>query len=110
MGRVPGYRPDIHPARQAAVERLCRALQPDGTERVAGFPHFQKHRGGLADCHRMALVLQQRASQHGQWRHDTRPETENGRVNSTTQPPQKLGDYRNVLAFPSAASAFGAAD
>ncbi|SHG04495.1 hypothetical protein SAMN05444149_1091, partial [Pseudosulfitobacter pseudonitzschiae] len=30
---------------------------------------------------------------HGQRRDDPRPETENGRVNSTTKPPQKRGDY-----------------
>lgn len=42
----------------------------------------------------MALVLQQRAPKHGQRRNDPRPETENGRVNSTTKSPQKRGDYR----------------
>ena len=30
MGRKAGHRPDLHPARQAAAERLCPTLQPDG--------------------------------------------------------------------------------
>ena len=30
LGREAGYRPDLHPARPAAAERLRRALQPDG--------------------------------------------------------------------------------
>jgi hypothetical protein len=34
----------------------------------------------------MALDLQQRATQHGHRRHDTRHETENGCVNSTAGP------------------------
>jgi hypothetical protein len=34
----------------------------------------------------MALDLQQRATQHGYRRHDTRHETENSRLNSTAGP------------------------
>jgi hypothetical protein len=34
----------------------------------------------------MALDLQQRATQHGYWRHNSRNETENSCVNSTAEP------------------------
>ncbi len=63
---------------------------------MAGSRHLRKHRGGAADCHRVALVLRQRTPQHGQPRNDPCPETENGRVNSTTRTPQKCGDYFTI--------------
>jgi len=31
LGREARHRPDLYPARQAAAERLCRALQPNGS-------------------------------------------------------------------------------
>jgi len=37
----------------------------DVTARMAGPLHFRKHRGGSADCHGVALVLQPRTAQHG---------------------------------------------
>jgi transposase InsO family protein len=75
-----------HPTRPAAAERLCRALQPDGSARVAGPIHHRKHRGGTGSGHAMAMDLQQRPPQHGHRRHHTRHETENGRVSSTDAP------------------------
>lgn len=36
--------------------------------------------------HQMAMDLQQRATQHGQWRSDAGPETEKRRVKSINQP------------------------
>lgn len=58
---------------------------------MAGPPHLRNDRRGAADWHRVALVLQRRAPKHGQRRADPRPETEDGRVNSTTKLPQSWG-------------------
>ena len=41
----------------------------------------------------MAQDLQQRETQHGQWRFDAGPETEKRRAKSINQPRQKRGDY-----------------
>lgn len=44
------------------------------------------HPGGPADRDRLAMDLQQRAPQHGDWRHYTRPKTEDGRLKSASVP------------------------
>ena len=50
----------------------------------------------------MVLELQQRATQHGHWRHYTRYETANGSLNSTAGPHKHGGlpiDLNYLVAF-----------
>lgn len=54
----------------------------------------------------MALDLQQRPPEHGHRRYHTRPETEDGRVNSTDAPRSEWGDYRGNVTMIGVAVAY----
>ena len=57
LGRGAGDQDPANPTRTAPTERLYRALQPDGSARVAGPIHHRKHRGGTGSGHAMAMDL-----------------------------------------------------
>jgi len=58
-------RADLHPARQASAERLCRTLQQDCAVRMAGAVSLQQHQRGAGPRNAMALDLQPRKTTHG---------------------------------------------